>query len=185
MRKVIMVSGGFDPLHRGHLENIIGASKLGNYLIVAVNSDEDMFRKKGYCYELRWFRKEVIEGLLLLHKINGEVVDTIDRDGTVTETLRKVSPQIFAKGGDKTPDNMPASEIKVCEELGIKIVYGVGGMKLNSSSRLKEEIMRARGKEFKKSWIGREPYIGGGGFLVAIITAVIELISRLRKVSIR
>ncbi len=144
-RTVVMVSGGFDPYHRGHREHILKASKLGNYLVVAVNSDDDMIRKKGYCYELLWFRKETIRGLLLLYKIEGEVIDVIDRDGTVTKTLKKVKPTIFAKGGDRKPNNMPKSEVDACQELGIEIRYGIG-RKLNASSRLAEEIRKVEKK---------------------------------------
>lgn len=137
----VMVVGGFDPCHQGHLDHFLKASKLGDCLIVAVNSDRDMIRKKKYCYEPLWFRKEVVAGLLLLHKIKGEVIDVIDNDGTATETLRRVKPDKFAKGGDRVPGNMPLSEIKVCRELGIEIVYGIGDA-LNASSRLAEEIRR-------------------------------------------
>lgn len=143
-KTVIMVAGGFDPCHRGHLMHIVEASKLGDYLIVAVNSDEDMVRKKGYCYETQWFRKEAMEGLLLVHKISGRVINVIDRDGTVAETLRKIKPTIFAKGGDRVPGNMPKSELDVCKELGIEIRYGIG-RQLNASSMLAEKIRQHLG----------------------------------------
>jgi len=68
--------------------------------------------------------------------INGEVLPTLDRDGSSVETLRVYKPDIWAKGGDRTPDNMLQSEIDVCKEIGCEIVYGVGD-KLNSSSKMK------------------------------------------------
>jgi len=55
-----------------------------------------------------------------------DVVHNIDRDGSSVDSLRWVSPQKFAKGGDRTPDNMPHGEIEVCKELGIELVYGIG-----------------------------------------------------------
>ena len=132
----VMVSGGFDPLHIGHLRHMQLAKELGDWLIVSVNPDVDMTRKKGYCFMPLEQRAAIIEGL----KCVDEVTVTIDRDGTQVETLRLVRPDIFAKGGDRTPDNMVQSEIEICDRLGIRIVYGVGE-KLSSSSDLVGQLM--------------------------------------------
>lgn len=131
----VMVCGGFDPLHIGHLEHIRLAKELGDYLIVAVNPDTDMIRKKGYCFMALEERKEILKAIRYVDC----VMDVEDIDGTVTQTLRKVKPDIFAKGGDRTPDNMPQSEIDICKELEIEIRYGVG-RQLNSSSDLVRKI---------------------------------------------
>jgi len=65
-------------------------------------------------------------------------------DLTTLEILQKVKPQIFAKGGDRTPENMPPSEVELCRKLGIKIVYGVGGGKVQSSSWLVKNFEKAK-----------------------------------------
>ena len=65
-----------------------------------------------------------------------------DEEGTVAPSLKEYVPNIFAKGGDRTPETMPRAEIDVCKELGIEIVYNVGGSKISSSSLLVKEACR-------------------------------------------
>jgi len=137
----VCVAGGYDPFHDGHLEHIKKAMELGDYLIVLVSNDEDMIRKKGKCNIPLASRMEIVALILKGLGLPSEVIETIDNDGTQTETLRMVRPDIFAKGGDRTPDNMPQSEIEVCQEIGCEIVYGVGEQ-LNQSSKM--ELMRGR-----------------------------------------
>ena len=115
------------------MDHIVKASKLG-YLIVSVASDEDMYRKKGRCLSPQGFRRRLIRAVLKYEGIDGEVIPSLDDDGTTTETLRIMRPDIFAKGGDRVPLNMTQSEIDACEELDIEIIYGQGGL-LNSSSK--------------------------------------------------
>lgn len=150
----VMVAGGFDPLHIGHLAHFQMAKKLGDWLIVSVNPDSDMIRKKGYCFMPLEERREIIKELRCVD----EVLTTIDNDGTQAETLKLVKPDIFAKGGDRTPGNMPQNEVDACEEIGCKIVYGVGP-KLTSSSELVRRIpTKETMQEVKKVW-GREVWI--------------------------
>lgn len=134
----VAVAGGFDPLHIGHLSHIMEAKKLGDWLIVIVNSDQDMIRKKGYCFMPQDERMEIIETLRYVD----EVVPVIDRDGTVVETLAMLHPDIFCKGGDRNPDNMPESEVKMCQEIECRIVYNVGDEKIQSSSGLVEAVRK-------------------------------------------
>lgn len=82
-------------------------------------------------------RKEILEGLRWVD----EVVISIDSDGTVAKTLEMIKPDIFAKGGDRTSDNMPKNEIETCGKLGIQIIYGIGD-KINSSSELVAKLLR-------------------------------------------
>ena len=131
MAKSVMVAGGFDPLHIGHLRHIQKAKELGDYLIVVVNSDEAMINKKGYCFMPQADRLEIIQSI----KWVDLAIPAMDTDSTVTKTLKHYRPDIFAKGGDRTPDNMPQSEVDICNELGIEIRYGVGEL-LRSSSML-------------------------------------------------
>lgn len=133
----VAVAGGFDPLHIGHLRHFQKAKTLGDYLIVLVSNDEDMIRKKGYCFMPLEDRMKILKELRCVD----EVIATVDNDGTQAETLKLVKPDIFAKGGDRIPDNMPQNEIEVCEEVDCKIVYGVGSQ-LRESSKLVENLLR-------------------------------------------
>lgn len=131
----VAVAGGFDCLHIGHLRHMKKAKALGNYLVVIVSTDADMVKKKGYCFMPLEERMELIENYPFVN----EVVASIDKDGTVADTLRWLKPDIFAKGGDRVPDNIPQNEIDVCQEIGCKVVYGVGD-KLQSSSDLVRKL---------------------------------------------
>jgi len=131
----VAIAGGFDPFHHGHLDHLKKAMALGDYLIVLVSNDRDMIRKKGGAAIPLEKRIEIMEIILKGLGYAGEVLETIDKDGTQAETLRMVRPNIFAKGGDRTPDNMPQNEIEACREIGCKIIYGVG-KRLASSTDL-------------------------------------------------
>ena len=122
-----MVSGGFDPLHIGHLRMIKEAAKHGK-VIVVVNSDAWLLRKKGFIFMPFEERKEIIEGYAEVDRV--EAVD--DSDGTVCEALWRVKPTYFANGGDRTSNNTP--EMNVCNQMGIEMLWGVGGGKIQSSS---------------------------------------------------
>lgn len=140
VNRVVLVAGKFDPVHEGHLEHIIEASKLGGYLIVVTHRDEVVARvsKKGKCAVPLWARRAILRGLLMYFNIKGAVAISVDDDGTVAKTLEKHHPDIFAKGGDRKDDScMPTNELEVCTRLGIQIVYGVGRL-LNSSSEIEQ-----------------------------------------------
>lgn len=127
----VCVSGGFDPVHVGHLRMMQEAAKFGK-VIVIVNSDEWLMRKKGYIFMPFQERCEIIEGF-------GCVATTThvdDTDNTVCEALERMSPDYFANGGDRKTDNTP--EMDVCDRLGIKLLWAVGGGKVQSSSTLVE-----------------------------------------------
>ena len=119
-KKIVCVSGGFDPIHIGHVRMIQDASKLGNVVVIA-NSDEWLVRKKGYAFMPYEERQEI------LYAIKGvvDVVEAKDDDNTVCETLRHLDPHIFANGGDRGDRNTP--EMDLCKELGIQMVWGMGG----------------------------------------------------------
>ena len=114
------------------------AADLGNFLWVVVNPDDVVtsHSAKKFCAIPLKYRMMILNGLLLHLAINGEVIPSTNPDGTVSNELERLKPDIFAKGGDRIDNNhMPASEIKICERLGIKIIYGIGDL-LNSSSKI-------------------------------------------------
>lgn len=126
---MILLSGGFDPLHRGHVLMIRAALTYGP-IWIALNSDDWMMRKKGYVF-MPWEDREPImgalEGVVSVFKFD-------DADGTVCEALERTRPNYFGNGGDRTTAN--PKEHEVCVRLGIKEVFGLGGGKVQSSSEL-------------------------------------------------
>lgn len=127
--KIVATSGGFDPLHCGHLEMLQKAKALGDKLIVIVNSDDFLISKKGYAFMPLKERMTIVSALECVD----EVVACIDQDQTVCETLKMLKPDIFAKGGDRHAGEIP--ETPVCREHNIQIVDGLGE-KIQSSSTL-------------------------------------------------
>jgi cytidyltransferase-like protein len=147
--KTVCISGGFDPIHSGHVRYIQNAAQLGQ-LIVILNSDKWLIRKKGYAF-MKWHeRAEIIRGLKGVH----DVVSVDDGDGSVCEALKRIKPDIFANGGDRFADNIP--EKKLCEDLGIEMVFNVGGDKYQSSSKLVSDVakqyMENAARECAKWW---------------------------------
>ena len=129
-RPTVMVSGGFDPVHVGHIRMIREASKYGVVIVIA-NSDEGLYRKKGFNFMDFKKRAEIldsIKGVLLVDSVD-------DSDGTVCEAIRRHRPTFFANGGDRGRSNTP--EQTVCDELGVELLWGIGGEeKADSSSDL-------------------------------------------------
>ena len=132
----VLVAGYFDPLHEGHLDHILKAAKLGDYLVIATHTDRCTEKVKGR-YTIVSFRRFVLEAIIRYIGCAGEVIVTDDE--TMARTIREQKPDIFAKGGDRKISNMPEDELDACKEVGCEIVYGVGDL-LNSSSRIKATI---------------------------------------------
>ena len=126
-----MVSGGFDPLHEGHLAYLKAARQYG-HVVVALNSDDWLLRKKGFVFQPWETRAEILREL----RVVSDVIKVDDKDGTITDALSRVRPEYFANGGDRkeADDN----EHYWCDYLGIKELFGVGGEKINSSSKILE-----------------------------------------------
>jgi cytidyltransferase-like protein len=125
----ICVSGGFDPVHIGHLRMMQEASKYGN-VIAVVNSDAWLMKKKGYIFMPFKERCEIIEGFTGVTSTS--YVD--DVDGTVCEALQRLKPDYFANGGDRKTTNTP--EMDLCNKLGIELLWNIGGGKIQSSTAL-------------------------------------------------
>ena len=135
MVKYYIVSGGFDPIHEGHIAMIVDSAKRSDGVIVLANSDEWLCRKKGknfYTLETRRVLLENIKGVI-------DVLAFDDSDNSACDGIRKARKKypnaklVFANGGDRTKDNIP--EMPTCKECGVDVVFGVGGEnKANSSS---------------------------------------------------
>lgn len=133
-KKLIAVSGGFDPIHKGHVRMIREAAKHGD-VVVILNSDDWLMRKKHYkfmSFEERSYIAGSIKGVVMTTGVD-------DSDGTVCEALRRIKPDAFANGGDRYDTNTP--EMTVCEELGIEMLWNVGGGKEQSSSTLVDNVV--------------------------------------------
>ena len=127
--KKIAISGYFDPIHVGHIEYINNAKKLGDWLVVIVNNNNQCALKKG-----KYFMDEKDRVLIVKNiKAVDEVFLSIDEDKTVCKSLKKVNPDVFANGGDRKNYEIPES--KVCVENNIQIIDGLGD-KIRSSSDL-------------------------------------------------
>ena len=133
--KRIAISGGFDPIHPGHIAMIEEARKYGEVHII-VNSDEWLVRKKGFYFQPWQDRKKILEAY------TPHVYAVDDSDGTVCEALRRIQPDYFGNGGDRGKTNTP--ELFVCEEMGIEPVFELGGGKCSSSSARRLERRYSR-----------------------------------------
>ena len=129
--RLVMVSGGFDPIHIGHVRMFEKAKKLGDKLLVVINCDDWLVRKKGKKFMSSKDRAEIIQSLRCVDAVHVLESDRPD----VSEAIERFKPAIFANGGDrKAEKDIPESE--VCKRLGVKMVFNVGGGKLRSSSEL-------------------------------------------------
>jgi len=141
--QTIMISGGFDPIHVGHVKMIQEARNYGD-VIVILNSDDWLMRKKGFIFMPWNERAEIIAA------ISGvtEVVPVDDTDGTVCKALEAFKPTYFGNGGDRTDQNTPEKEL--CRELNIEMIWGLGGGKIQSSSSLIKGVKNVLDEQHKK-----------------------------------
>ena len=137
--KIVLCTGGYDPIHSGHIAYFQAARQLGDMLIVGINTDDWLVRKKGKPFMDQYERQRIIESL--------EVVDRVvcypDADGSSKNAITGVRAMyptatiIFANGGDRTSDNIP--EMDLADD-NLEFAFGVGGDdKKNSSSWILEE----------------------------------------------
>ena len=136
----VAVSGYFNPLHVGHLEMMEKAKKLGDRLVVIVNSDHQVKLKGSVPFLNQTDRLKIVSAI----KWVDEVFLSIDHDSSVCKSLAKVKPDIFAQGGDRKQGNIPTSETDICQKLNIKRVDGLG-RKIRSSSTLIAEAAKKKG----------------------------------------
>jgi cytidyltransferase-like protein len=139
MKRIVLITGGFDPLHSGHIAYFKAAKKLGNILVVGVNSDAWLTRKKGMPFMPYSERAEIVRNIVGVDF----VINFNDNDGSAKNAIQMVRQNyptdqiIFANGGDRTNDNIPEMDIV---DNNLQFVFGVGGCnKANSSSWILEE----------------------------------------------
>lgn len=157
-KTVVIVSGGFDPLHIGHVRLLEEAKKLGDELVVVLNNDVWLAEKKGQPFMPEQERKEIIEALRCVDRVvlTKHSLDDPDhanhyaRWRSICDAMREIKPDIFAQGGDRNekdaadPESSAYYERILCEEIGCKMVHSVGfGGKVQSSSWLTEKVAQA------------------------------------------
>jgi len=136
--KIVAISGGFDPLHSGHINLHGDAGKLGDLLVVIVNNDNWVKKKKGYVF------MSEDERISVMRKIRGVDLVILSSHGpepddmSVSRELTMLRPDIFANGGDRTGENILESD--TCKRLSIETVFAVGGEKVQSSSELVRKV---------------------------------------------
>src|SRR6185436_3734125 len=138
---VVAVSGGCDPIHTGHVRMFKEAKALGDKLVVILNNDNWLQKKKKFNFMSQKERKEIIESIKYVDEVVISKHKHDPEDMSVTEELRHLKPDIFANGGDRTKKNVP--EDAVCRRLNCKMVFNVGaGGKIQSSSWLLDKAMK-------------------------------------------
>lgn len=147
MKTKILVSGAFDPLHIGHILLLKEASNHGD-LIVALNSDEWILRKRGYLFMSFDHRKMLLQDLLFV----SEVIGFDDLDGTVCSALEMVKPDFFGNGGTSSTSSIPKKEMETCDRLGIVPVWNLGEVAIDSKYLLlaQDNLSRYTLKELEK-----------------------------------
>ncbi len=143
MKKIVITSGFFNPLHVGHMNLMREAKKLGDFLVVIVNNDAQVKVKGSVPFMPEKERLAIVKDI----KHVDAVFLATDKDGYVPESLKSIAKQykgqlIFAKGGDRNFDNLPESEKNVCKDFNITVINNVGGGKVQSSSWLLDNTFK-------------------------------------------
>lgn len=164
-QSLVLVSGGFDPLHSGHLCYLREASKLGDRLIVALNSDEWLIRKKGNFFLNFSERSSILKSLMMVD----EVISFDDSNNTAIDAIKKNHGKykkiIFANGGDRNHNNIP--ELKEFRSNpDIEFIFSVGGDdKKNSSSSITQSFIKREANR-KKNILNEEVLCPWGSYVI-------------------
>lgn len=142
--KVVATSGGFDPIHPGHISCIIESKKYGDTLVVIVNGDAFLTAKKGRPFQNLETRCLIVSGIAGVDYV---IPFEIKNDQSVSKALAALKPDVFTKGGDRLAKaSLPKAEQEVADKYGIKTVFGVGEDKKWSSSLFLKAWDEANGK---------------------------------------
>jgi D-beta-D-heptose 7-phosphate kinase/D-beta-D-heptose 1-phosphate adenosyltransferase len=140
---VVAVSGGFDPVHIGHVRLFNEAKKFGDELVVILNNDHWLLQKKGFVFMNERERKEILQSFSAVDAVIVTAHKRSDPDRSICRELRALKPDIFANGGDRDKSDAKKKhsslnqEVALCKRLGIRMVFNVGkGGKVRSSSEL-------------------------------------------------
>lgn len=143
--QIVATSGGFDPAHRGHIRCLLESCHITvtpTMLVVIVNGDGFLTRKKGKPFMCHEERMEIIDAIRGVEF----VVGWDDGSQTVCGALELIKPDYFTKGGDRD-SSASVPEFEVCERIGCEVVFGVGGEKIQSSS----DLVKAAGKHLEET----------------------------------
>lgn len=136
----VAISGGFDPVHVGHIELMEKARGLGDRLVLIMNNDNWLVAKKGFAFMPEQERAAVLRAIRYVDEVLITKHEKNTQDMSVCKELEELRPDIFANGGDRKHDNIP--EYELCDKLGIEMVFNLGD-KIQSSSDL---VKRAKEK---------------------------------------
>lgn len=147
MKRIVITSGYFNPLHVGHINLLREAKKLGDILVVIVNNDKQVRLKGSAAFMPEQERLEIVGAIKYVDEVFLSIDDYAEGkhvpvSKSITEIAKKYpgAEILFAKGGDRNSGNIPESEVEVCKKINIKIINGVGGDKVQSSSQLLSKI---------------------------------------------
>lgn len=141
--KIVVTSGGFDPIHPGHISCIVESKKYGDTLAVIVNGDEFLRAKKGHPFQNLETRCLIVSGIAGVDYV---IPFEIKNDQTVIKALETIKPDVFTKGGDRI-DETSIPEWATCEKYNIEVISGVGADKQWSSSWFLKEWDERNGKD--------------------------------------
>lgn len=166
--KWVAISGGFDPIHVGHIRMFQAARKLGDKLVVILNNDNWLKLKKGFSFMPEDERKEMIEAFSEVDKVVLTSHTSKTRDISICKELEKIHPDVFANGGDRLANNIP--EVQLCKKLGIQMVFNVGkGGKIQSSSWMIQSAAEAK-ITTRRPWGSFKDLADGSGWHLKTVT---------------
>ncbi|HEY4515144.1 MAG TPA: adenylyltransferase/cytidyltransferase family protein [Candidatus Paceibacterota bacterium] len=140
--KIVMTSGGYDPIHPGHISCFVESKKLGDILVVVVNGDWFLKHKKGKHFQNLETRSLIVSGI---YGVDYVIPFEIEGDIGQAKSLEIVRPHIFAKGGNRVDkEHLPKDEVVALERHGIKIAFDIGMGKSWSSSDFLEQWVAFR-----------------------------------------